>query len=195
MKHLEDITLFSYLDGELDGRELAEARAHLAGCAACQTRLATLQAMFSEVEALPDLPLTRDLAGAVVAQLKQQQRPVTAPRLSPVAGWALGLQALLALVGLGVAVPLVAEFVQGPSALFNWQAVLGQSQALFATIFSVNWTSMLVGLKALVESNQMSVQLPTLSLAILLPLLIGVTGLWVVGNGVLLRQTGRLQRH
>jgi Putative zinc-finger len=194
MHHLEDLTLFSYLDGELDGRVIAETRAHLADCAACQTRLTTLQTMFSEVEALPDLPLTRDLAGAVVAQIKLQQRPVTAPRLSPVAGWALGLQALLALVGLGMAVPLVAEFIQVPSALFNWQAVLGQSQSLFTTNFSINWTSMLAGLKTFVESNQVSIQLPTVSLAIMLPLLIAVTGLWLVGNGVLLRQTGRLQR-
>lgn len=198
MQHLEDVTLFSYLDAELDEREAAHVQVHVAGCAVCRTRLAALQATLAEVDALRDLPLARDLAPAIVAKIKAQQRPVIAPRLSPAAGWALGLQGLLVLVGLGVAVPLVAELAQaswGSTMFFAWQTVLTQTQTLVAANFSINWTSAFESLRGFVDHSQAGIQLPSLPLVVVLPVLVAVTGLWVVGNGVLLRGSGRLQRH
>lgn len=197
MQHLDDYTLFSYSDGELAGHELADVRTHLSGCAACQTRLTQLQATLAQVNAVPDLPLQRDLSGAVVAALKASQQPALAPKLSPAATWALALQALLVLVGLGVAVPLGTEFFQGslaPATLVNWQSLLTQSQTVVATNLAFNWASAWAGLQTFVNNNQVNIQLPALSLTVGLPLLAAVTVLWLVGNGVLLRGSGRLQR-
>jgi hypothetical protein len=195
MNHLDDLTLFSYLDAALDGREMSGARTHLAKCAFCQARLSAVQTMLAEVDALPDLPLERDLSKAVVATIQAKQHPVAAPKLGRVAGWALAVQALLGLVGVGVAVPLGLELVQAGSLPgVNWQALINQGQSLIIANFSFNWGQMLAGVQAMVPNNQALIPLPTLSLVVVLPLLLAVTGLWVVGNGVLLRNSNRLQR-
>lgn len=197
MQHLEDITLFGYLDAALDGREMSEARTHLAKCAFCQARLSAVQTMLAEVDALPDLPLERDLSKAVVATIQAKQRPVVTPKLSPAMGWALGLQALLALVGIGIAVPLGLELVQAGSLqapALAWQTVVAQAQTAFATSFAINWQATFLSWQQLIANSQPQLQLPTLSLVVILPILIAVTGLWVVGNGVLLRGSGGLQR-
>ena len=48
MSHLDEGTLHAMLDGELSGEEVAEAQAHLDGCAQCQALLAEVEDFFKE---------------------------------------------------------------------------------------------------------------------------------------------------
>ena len=62
--HLTEEELNEYLDNEIQDR--ARAELHLSSCDECAARLATLQALFTEIESLPELALTRDLAAPVM---------------------------------------------------------------------------------------------------------------------------------
>ena len=52
MSHLDEGTLHALLDGELGSTELMEIEAHLAGCAACSTRLRTAREFLQEADRL-----------------------------------------------------------------------------------------------------------------------------------------------
>ena len=60
--HLTDDQLNEYLDNEAADRVQIEA--HLSSCDECAVRLSTLQNLFAEMESLPELTLTRDLAAS-----------------------------------------------------------------------------------------------------------------------------------
>ncbi|MDP3908783.1 MAG: zf-HC2 domain-containing protein, partial [Gemmatimonadales bacterium] len=69
MSHVDDGALHAYLDGEVTAAERAEIEAHLAGCAACRTRLDEERALIgraSEVlgRAQPPLQTRRSRRGA-----------------------------------------------------------------------------------------------------------------------------------
>ena len=57
--HVTDVQLNEYLDHESAEREQIET--HISSCADCAARLTALQALFAEIESLPELPLTHDL--------------------------------------------------------------------------------------------------------------------------------------
>jgi len=58
--HLTDEQLNEYLDNEIVDR--ADIESHLASCGECAARLTALQTLFAELDSLPELELTRDLA-------------------------------------------------------------------------------------------------------------------------------------
>jgi hypothetical protein len=72
--HHDVILLHAYVDGELGPAERAAVARHLADCAACRGRVLALRAFFADLEALPDLPPSRDLAPAVLAALGPARR-------------------------------------------------------------------------------------------------------------------------
>lgn len=67
--HLTDSQLNEYLDNAADDR--ARIQTHLDSCADCAARLATLQTLFTELDSLPELALTRPLAARVLLDLKR----------------------------------------------------------------------------------------------------------------------------
>src|SRR5258706_1975955 len=102
MNHLNDELLNEYLDNASSHR--ASVEDHLAQCVDCAARLARLQALFAEMESLPEVTLSRDLAAAVM-------RRVGSIGLLP--RWltlTVALQAALALIAILVAAPLVIQF-------------------------------------------------------------------------------------
>ena len=162
-------TLNEYLDNELPNR--AEAELHLAQCADCAARLTALQTLFTEIESLPELALSK---------------PLAAPSTRRDAGFALPrwlkltatLQAALALIIVILAAPLITELlpaVQTPS----FADVLIQIQSQWLTWLDLLSTFQLPTLPQLpvIEISNLMI---TLTLA-------GISMLWLIGNGLLLR--------
>ena len=61
--HLTDEQLNEYLDNETNERVQIET--HLSSCGECAARLSTLQALFTELDSLPEVALTKSLLPAV----------------------------------------------------------------------------------------------------------------------------------
>src|SRR5687768_8955627 len=99
--HLSEETVNEYLDGALSPSVREETNRHLEACPACRARVETLRSLFTELEALPEAILERDLSPAVVMALENRVRVPRVVRLV-----ALG-QALAALAIFALAWPLL----------------------------------------------------------------------------------------
>ena len=74
--HLTDQELNEYLDNETVNR--AEIEMHLDSCDECAARLSTLQALFADLDSLPEVTLSRDLA----ARFRLPEPDSTTPTLA-----------------------------------------------------------------------------------------------------------------
>ena len=182
MKHLTDELLNEYLDHELPDR--ASVEEHLAVCADCAARLAALQTLFTELESLPEAMLSKSLAARFTRDASTSLS--TSLSLRAVLPHSLRLtvilQAVAAVVALVFAAPFVTEFVA----------------PYFATLQLPSFTEVLIQIQTqwITWLDTLSqLQLPTLpeipvvefsSLVIML-ILAGASTLWLVGNGLLLR--------
>ena len=171
--HLTDEQLNEYLDHEISNR--AQIELHLTSCQDCTARLTALLRLFDEVESLPELALSRDLASHVTRSL-----PVSGlPRWLTLTAF---LQVAIAAITLIIGAPFVMQFVSPFVAAIrapSFTEIVFQMQSEWIT-----WLEM---------ASQ--IQLPTLpevpvvetsSLVIVLTLF-GVSVFWLVGNGLLLR--------
>ena len=167
--HLTDEQLNEYLDEATTERVQIEA--HLSSCEECAACLSTLQNLFTELDSLPELELTRDLAAPFTL------RPSLPAQLPKFLTLTVTLQAAVALTAIILAVPFIAQFIP----------VLELSSLSNVPIqLQTQWTTWL---------NMLSqFQFPTLSAftveissIYLLSALAGVFTLWLVGNGLLLR--------
>src|SRR5690349_11666135 len=103
MNHLSDELLNEYLDNALSDR--AAVQDHLAECADCAARLTALQTLFAEIESLPEVTLSRDLAAAVTLKVKG------ASLLPHWLTLTIVLQTVLALIAIVITAPFVIQFV------------------------------------------------------------------------------------
>jgi hypothetical protein len=101
--HLTDEQLNEYLDHETNAR--AQIESHLASCADCVARLQALQQLFSEIESLPDVAISR--VGAW--RLDSNLRP--APQIPRSLQLTVTLQAALVVVVFLMAAPFVMPFL------------------------------------------------------------------------------------
>ena len=169
--HVTDVQLNEYLDHESAEREQIET--HISSCADCAARLTALQALFAEIESLPELPLTHDLAARFTPT---PSLPV--PQLPRWLTLTATLQAALALLTVIMAAPFITELlpaVQTPS----FADVLIQIQSQWLTWLDLLSTFQLPTLPQLpvIEISNLMI---TLTLA-------GISMLWLIGNGLLLR--------
>ena len=169
--HVTDVQLNEYLDHESAEREQIET--HISSCADCAARLTALQALFAEIESLPELPLTHDLAARFTPT---PSLPV--PQLPRWLTLTATLQAALALFTVVIAAPFITELlpaVQTPS----FADVLIQIQSQWLTWLDLLSTFQLPTLPQLpvIEISNLMI---TLTLA-------GISMLWLIGNGLLLR--------
>jgi len=90
-------------EGGLTADEAAEARAHLAACPACGQAWERWQAQDQRLrEALGPVPVPRDLAGAVVAQVRgDAARRRSASRRTPALRWGVAAAAAAAFLAVG----------------------------------------------------------------------------------------------
>ena len=174
--HLTDEQLNEYLDNASTERALIET--HLDSCDECAARLSTLQTLFVDLDSLPEVALSTNLAA------RFRPRPSLAPQLPHWLTLTATLQAAAALVALIVAIPFFSVMIpqiETPS-FTTW---LFEIQSL--------WTSWLDAL----SNYQLPItQFPNLTtypveLSTLFIALAIVSIFWIFGNGLLLRNQNR----
>jgi anti-sigma factor RsiW len=176
--HLTDAQLNEYLDNEPANR--AQAESHLSTCDNCAERLTALQALFNEIESLPEVALTRDLAAPIMSRVRLHGVLPRSLRLT------VTLQAALTAIAIIFAAPIVVRFaapyfsrIQVPS---------------FADIFLQVQTVWATRLESLSQFHLPALpEIPVIELSgwyILLTVVV-VSVLWLVGNRLLLRNQNK----
>lgn len=175
MKHLDDDLLNEYLDGALDAEAQSQVETHLSACGQCRERCTDLQTMFAALSELPERPLQRNLAPAVLRALRPASQ---AARISP---W-LAAQSAIAVLLLALSLPFLTQWsAEGGRWMgAGWQALTGFVQN------QLEWLSAFYG--------TVSLRLPVLPELISLPLagwalVLGCSlAAWLLGNRLLLQK-------
>jgi len=170
--HLTNEQLNEYLDNASTERAFIES--HLDSCDECAARLSTLQTLFIDLDSLPEVAFTTDLAA------RFRPRPSLPAQLPRWLTLTVSLQAAAALVALIVAIPffsIMLPKVEMPS-FTTW---LFEIQSL--------WTSWLDTLSTFRLPNYQFTNLPIypVELSTLFIALAIVSIFWIFGNGLLLR--------
>ena len=168
--HLTDEQLNEYLDHEF--AEQTQMEEHLHTCDECAARLTALQALFSEIESLPELELTHSIAARFTPN---SSLPTQLPRWLTLTA---ALQAVLTLITLIVTLPFIANLlpaVQTPSLT----SIFFQLQSQWTA-----WLAMLSAFQLPPLPALPVLELPSLVITLTLA---SVAMLWLVGNGLLLR--------
>jgi hypothetical protein len=168
--HLTDQELNKYLDHESTDRVAIEA--HLASCGECAARLSDLQALFAELDSLPEVTLSTNFAARFTP------RPSLVPQLPRWLTLTATLQAAAALVGLIIAIPFISIMLPKVAAP-SFTTLIFELQTI--------WASWLDTLSSLHFPTFRPANLPPLEISTLLIALAGVSVLWIFGNGLLLR--------
>lgn len=175
-------TIHRFLDDDLSPVERAEFLNHVPQCAACQSLLTELQALFAGLERVEEVSPPAGIPSAVMAQLPQ---PVASPLRSPLGWVALGGQ---------IAVGLILVLLAGRLLWPLLHEGLGQPGwfELTPSVISLRmWlTDLLINIGTWVQTWSTTVPtfnpgLPAGSLLILIPILALA---WLIGNGLLLRR-------
>lgn len=134
VKHLSDEWLQEYLDDELDDPSIDLLHEHLASCATCQQKLEAWRSLFAEIEHVPELEPSMDLAPVILARLESSGKRRS---WNP---WFLLGQAILAIALLAYG------WMRLPSLIFidrfrmwistPWQTVENMINQLFHTVMS-----------------------------------------------------------
>src|SRR5688572_29358586 len=101
--HLTDVQLNEYLDNEIKDR--AQAESHLSSCVDCTARLSALQALFDEIESLPEIVLSQNLAAPITRRMSGRASLPRSLRLT------VTLQAATAIAAMIFAAPFVTQFI------------------------------------------------------------------------------------
>lgn len=174
MNHLTGELLNEYLDNELADRTQVEK--HLAECVDCARRLAALRTLFDEIESLPEMELTHSLAARITPP---SSLPAALPRSLRLT---VALQAALAVIAIILAAPFVMKFLSPYLVIVQMPSIaeiLIQAQS--------QWTTWLDALSAFQTPAMPEIPVVELSGLIIAITLAGVSILWLVGNGLLLR--------
>jgi anti-sigma factor RsiW len=167
--HPSEEQLNEYLDNESINRIQIES--HLASCDECAARLTTLQHLFAEIESLPEAELSRSLAAPF---LRTRSLPAQLPAWLPLT---VTLQAAIALVSLIVAAPFLIQLLP---------AIETPSLSKMLIQLQTQWTAWL-DLLSQIHMPSLPAFSFELSSLYLMATLVVVSMLWLVGNGLLLR--------
>jgi hypothetical protein len=168
--HLTDDQLNEYLDNETTERPQIEA--HLSSCEECAARLTALRNLFFEIESLPELELTQSIATRFT---HGSSLPAQLPHWLTLTAT---LQAAAALIAIIFAAPIVRTLlpaIQTPSLT----DVVVQVQYHWGV-----WLDLLSTFQFPVMPEIRAVNASSLVITLTLS---GVSMLWLVGNGLLLR--------
>ena len=169
--HLDELTLYEYLDGELDAAANQSISAHLANCPACQTQLARLQQLFTTLDSLPEAPLSVDLTPRVLAAI----RPAVKPALPTWWRWVVVAEGIAAAVLALLLWPFIASLWEPVSVAFSLSEVTAPLLALWTEwqqSFTLTWPVL----------PPLALAVPIISWLAVLGLVVGV-----LGNGLILR--------
>jgi anti-sigma factor RsiW len=174
MKHLSDEQLNEYLDHE--SQELARIESHLAACEECGARLSAFQALFSELDSLPDASFSVNLAPAVI------QRVSGSAVLPKWLTLTVALQAALALIIIVIAAPFMIEFASTSMPLLQMPTT-----AEILLPLQAGWMSWLEAFSTFQIPALPSIPTPQFSSLVIGLTLAAASMFWLVGNGLLLR--------
>lgn len=181
MNHLPEPLLHAYLDDELTLEKRSQVEAHLAACTACAEQARELRSLFRTLDNLPEIPISRDLAPAVLQEIRAAETRF--PRLR----WLVGLELFAAIFILAFTLPTLYQRVSFLLADMNISAALNfpfwppRIIALVADLLSsINTFSAL----SLISVDQ---------LVFILWLLPPLAAFWALSNAFLLRD-GRSMR-
>lgn len=174
MKEFNDDLLQEYLDGTLDDQTRRAVEAHLASSSEARAQLAELEALFANLEALPELPLSTDLSAAVVGEIRRETAVAR-----PLPRWLWGIllgQVVVAALLLGTLwSSLLDELSISQAMTTDWLATVQRS--------ILNWASEFwVGVTAVWQQPNLptfSIELPAAQWALLFGLALVV---WLAGN-------------
>jgi hypothetical protein len=142
----------------------------------CAARLNALQSLFDEIESLPDVAFSPEFAVHVTPSHKLS---VPLPRTLTLA---LALQATLALVATVLAAPFVMPLISPYLSVLSTPALAETFMFLQS-----EWTAWLDLLSTLQLPPIPQLPLVELSSLFMALIVIGVSLLWLIGNGLLLR--------
>jgi len=128
--HLTDDQLNEYLDNE--SSERAQIEAHLASCDECAARLSALQTLFAEIESLPELELTHDIAARLITARS------LSVKLPPSLTLTVTLQAISALIAILIAAPYASGLLTHYSpdlSVSSWMNIMIGLQSNFVMWF------------------------------------------------------------
>jgi anti-sigma factor RsiW len=172
--HLTDEQLNECIDNEIKDR--AQVELHLSSCEDCAARFAALRALFDEIESLPEVTLSHDIATPVTRNLSGR---ATLPR-------SLHLTVILQATAVVIVILFAAPFVGGwisPS-LSNIQAPSITDAFLQLQSQWMIWLDILSQFQVpslpkipVIELSSLSVMLTVISASLL----------WLIGNRLLLR--------
>ena len=189
--HLTTEALNRVVDGFLTPQEISLFERHLAACEVCSARLAALQAVFTELDALPEVALEGDLSAAVLAVVRPRLR--LPARLK----WSMIAQAAITLVISTSAAPLLLNSQWGQP-IQAWIAHLGPIAPQAWLGPALAWIQSLATLQ--LDWHAWFALLPRfsslgLTQIALWPLFLAVILLFALGNILLLRKlSGNAQR-
>ena len=180
-EHVTDVQLNEYLDHELTPEARAQIESHISTCDECATRLTALQSLFAEIESLPDLEWTPDIAARIVST-----RTLSVPQVPRWFTLTATLQAALALVAMIVAAPNLSTYltpVMQTYSLPSFQDVSIELQMNF-----VMWIRLIRSFQFPTFSTGFFTLPEELSTTTLSFSLIGIFIVWVIGNWWLFRK-------
>ncbi len=124
--------LQAYLDLELDQQVTLELENHLSSCTACQNEIRRLESLVTRLETLPDIPITNDYSGRILANIKEIQRVPTGLT------WTLLVEGIAAGVVLGLLIPAIKSSVWTPR-LLEIQLEVRAAINIFLTQVASSW--------------------------------------------------------
>jgi anti-sigma factor RsiW len=172
--HLTDEQLNEYLDGETNER--AQIELHLSTCEECSARLAALRDLFSEIESLPELDLSPEF---ITRSSVASSQTTGMPRALQ---WTLALQTALVVVTIVVAAPFVMQFVSLDITSLSVPTPLD----VFTQLRN-QWAVWLETFSTLPVPTLPRLPLVDISSLFVMSTIAGVSLLWLIGNGLLLR--------
>jgi len=193
---LDEAALHAYLDGELPLEARAALESHARTCDDCARRLDEARALLAAVDALPgvlpDTRPSRDLAPGVLAAIGHDRSANGLVR------WLLLPEILLTLGLMLIAVPAVVAASSAVLPLAAWRASMESGLASSSRAVVEQWSALaaaLAGGPGLAHAAAGALRGPlwptpsvlsALSSPTWIGLVVGVTLVWLLGNGALL---------
>jgi len=182
--HHDEWSLHEYLDGVLVGNEREKLELHLAQCEDCAAKYASLKYLYSEMERLPDEPLAHDISARVIRSLtpKEDRKPylylVLMAQLATaiIVFTAIWPRISLELGSSGYSLVRLLEPLRKFADL-SAQGILLMREFL-------NW----IHIQWIATLSMPAIDWPITGLSLAL-VVGGMTLLWLLGNGLLLRQS------
>lgn len=201
MSHLTEERLNLYLDNELSTTERAAVEAHLAGCDACRAELASLQALFTALEALQPEALAADLTPRVLRGIAaERRRAVWRRRISWLVSALQGAVVVLLLVfgwsALTTRYSELAQHLPTEALRATWADTLARGGILWAATvaqWQAWWAEAAANVLDLPASLSQAIgywpQLPGLGLTApqMTAVSLAAVLMWLAGNSILLR--------